>query len=89
MFRNVYLRAAGGDPFTMGGWPTREKADEIAAYNVSARLHRIDVEEEEDEPCPECEGSGIISGFIGTFGTLDCHGPSESECWDCNGTGVR
>ena len=42
----------------------------------------------DDEECPDCEGTGVIQGWAGTYGSGDCGGPTEDECETCCGTGV-
>lgn len=38
--------------------------------------------------CPDCEGFGYITYYVGTYGTSDCSGPAERICHECNGEGV-
>jgi len=42
----------------------------------------------DEEECPDCEGTGVIQGWAGTYGSGDCGGPTEDECATCCGTGV-
>lgn len=46
------------------------------------------MDEPEDEPCPECAGTGVLTYYVGTYGTSRCNGPAERTCEDCGGTGV-
>lgn len=43
---------------------------------------------DDTDDCPECEGSGRITYYVGTYGTYSCHGPAEKRCPECRGTGV-
>lgn len=38
--------------------------------------------------CTTCNGSGVIGGYVGTYGTSLCKGPWEADCTDCDGTGI-
>ncbi|MGX7894969.1 hypothetical protein [Tsuneonella sp. HG222] len=69
----------------MGRWPTKAKADAVAADNVSTTLLRIDCVEVEE--CADCEGYGSIEYYVGSYGTSGCQGPASDTCRACNGTG--
>lgn len=46
------------------------------------------LDDETDEPdCETCNGSGIETYYVGTYGTSYCNGPAERVCRDCDGTG--
>ena len=44
--------------------------------------------DEDEEYCPECDGSGVVTGYNGVYGTSSCTGPTEEICTECGGTGV-
>lgn len=44
-------------------------------------------EYDEDPACPDCGGEGVVAEYIGTYGTLACHGPADVPCMTCEGTG--
>lgn len=51
-------------------------------------MHRNLTPANDTDDCPECEGSGWITYYVGTYGTYSCKGPAEKRCPDCRGTGV-
>lgn len=37
--------------------------------------------------CETCNGSGVETYYVGTYGTYSCKGPAERVCTDCEGRG--
>ena len=37
--------------------------------------------------CENCNGSGVETHYVGTYGTSSCNGPADRPCRECEGWG--